>query len=447
MKADYFDLRFWQNHLLMFLASILLIIFFSFQIAAQPGDCISMNWQGCAQQRDELLQKYASEIKVLDEKILRDPQNAELFYQRGKIYSAMMFEKNLGFKTVEFDGRVYFTEIDAKAVADYTQAIRLSPKAEYYEERGNIYRVYWEKETPSLSIGEKKAKEETLKLIEQLFLKSENFKAAERDFQRAVESGEDYEPFNKSRWKLVNLHRVRAFSLGSYEDIAAIIGDKKAADVALADQDYVIDFHRNLYAHSKKSWDKTLIYDALINKGRMARNFGRDALAFEVFNEAEKYWNETEGNCFVFTYRASIFLKRAEIEPALRQLTSAIESGNPSCREAAQFRGDIYFRKGEWQSAIQDYTTYLNSGYGKFSELFLKRGTAYLKIGEAEKAVADFDHLIEEQFIKSCPQYFLLRAEGYKLAGKTDLAATDEKTASELPKNLKQPGCQINLLN
>lgn len=445
MKANYFDLRFWQNHLLMFLALILLLNFFSFQIAAQPTDCISRDWQGCSKERDELLQKYASEIKNLGEKILRDPQNAELFYQRGKIYSAMMFEKNLGFKTVEFDGRVYFTEIDAKAVADYTRAISLSPKAEYYEERGNVYRAYWEKETPSLGIGEKKAKEETLKIVGQLFLKNENFKATERDFQKAVESSADYEASKTSRWKLANLHEARALSLGGYEDIAAAVANEKAADVALADQDYVIDFYKSVYARNK-SWGKNSIYDALISKGKMARNFGRDSMALEIFNEAGKYWNKAEGKCFFYIYRASIFLKREEIESALGEITQAVESGNPNCRETTEFRGDIYFRKGEWQAAIQDYNAFLNSNYGQ-PELFLKRGKAYLNIGEAEKAVADFNYLIEKQFIKSCPQYFLLRAEGYKLAGKNDLAAADEKTASELPKNLKQSLCQINLLN
>lgn len=446
MKANYFDLKFWRNYLLAFLASTLLAFLFSFQIAAQPGDCISMNWKGCEKQRDELLQKYAAEIKALDEKILSEPKNAELYYRRGKIYSDMMFEKRLGFKTVEFDGRVYFSEIDAKAIADYTQAISLAPTPAYFEERGNVYRAYWEKETSALDIGEKRAKAETLKIIEWLFLENENFNAAESDFQKAAESSADSEMPGRSRWKLINLHLVRAHSLGGYEDIAAIISNEKAADVALADQDYVIDFYTALYTRNKNFGVKTSLYDALISKGRIARNFGRDALALKVFNEAEKYWDKTELDCFVYTYRAEIFLKRPDTKSALREFTSALDSENPNCRPIASFRGDIYFRQGDWRAAIQDYTAFLNTEHGTTSEkTYIKRGKAYLNLGEGEKAVADFEYVIDKLFHTSCPQYFQMRAEGYKLIGKTELAAADEKAASELPGNLKQARCQTDL--
>lgn len=458
MRANYFGLKFWQNYLLAFSAAILLTVLFSFQAAAQPGDCRDMNWKPevCRREREVLLQKIAAEIKALDEKILRQPNNAELYYRRGKIYSAMMFEQRLGFNTVEFDGRVYFSEIDAKAIADYTQAISLAPQPAYLEARGDIYRAYWEKEIPSLGIGENKPKEETLKLVERLFLNNENFKAAARNFRQAVELGADREMSKKPEQKLTQLYQLRASSLGNYEDIAAAVSTEKAGDIALADQAYVIEYYRNLYARSQSrlekgnlqiKWDREYVYDALINKGKMARNFGRDDLALKVFNEAEKYWDKAEGRCFVFTYRASIFLKRDEIDLALRELTTAIDSKNPNCRETTHFRGDVYFRKGEWRAAIEDYTAYLNAGYGEFSELYLKRGTAYLKLGDAEKALADFDYLIEKLFHKSCPQFYLLRAEGYKLTGKLELAEADEKAASELPKNRKDSWCQINLLN
>lgn len=444
MKTNYFEWKFRQNYLLECLAAIL--FFFSLQIAAQPGDCLSAGFrpQRCRPERDALLQKYAAEIKAFGEKIEREPKNAELYYQRGRIYSAMMFEKHLGFRTVEFDGRVYFSEIDAKAIADYTQAIKIAPKAAYFEERGNIYRTYWEKEIPWG--GEKKTKEEILDLIERIFFQNENFKFAERDFSKTIELSADYETSAAARWKWMNLHQLRAMALGNDLDIAAVIGSGSKADVALADMDYVAEYYKNLYARNKNGWEKDSFYNALVEKGRMARNFGRDRQALEIFSEAEKHWDKTTNNCFVYRFRASIFLQRGELDAALGAVTRALDSGNPRCRQMAEFRGDIYFRRGEWRAAIDDYTAYLNSGDGKFMELFHKRGAAYLKTGEAEKAVADFDYLIEEAVMKSCPQFFRQRAEGYRLTGRIDLAEADEKAADALPQNVKRPLCEIRLL-
>ena len=426
-------------------------------IPAQPGTCVDAGWKGeyCRQELNGLLQKYGSEIKNLDQEIASDPQNADLYYRRGKIYSTMMFEKRLGLENVEFDGVTYFSAIDKKAIDDYTQAINLSPKSEYFNERGAVYESYWQKEIKqslggiggSKINGDKKSREKILKIADELFLKNQNFDKAHSDFQKGLKlSSADDESGLSSRRKLFFIHSARAYHLSDVMgDFSAVIGNEKAADFVLADQDYVIDLYKYVYLRPQKFRYTESIYESVLQKGEMARNFGRDDLALQIFDEAEKYWSVNSLNCLTNTNRAEIFLKQNNIEEALRELTTALDSGNLNCRSIVEFRGDVYFRQRDWQAAIKDYTAFLNTEHGKTSQkTYIKRGKAYLTLGEAEKAVADFDYVINKLFYKSCPQYFQMRAAAYKMLGKTDLAATDEKTASELPKNADQSGCQIN---
>ena len=433
-----------------------LIVFafaFSFQISAQPGGCYSMTWrtEHCRKQRNELLQKYASEIENLDEKIALDPRSAELYYRRGELYSGLMFLAHPGYKNVEFDGRIYFADIDAKAIADYTRAIKLVPKAAYYERRGNIYRAYWEREIPSffyLEGSQIKAKEEILKDVERLFLGNENFETAAEDFQKAVELSADYEASKRAREALSLMHSRRAFELGRNEYVAQIIGGK-AEDVALADHDYVIDYYKMFVANNKPAWvkdssdnaingqyEKNLLYESWLAKGITAAMFGRDDVALEAFKQAEKYWYKTALDCRVYANRAAVFLKRGNFEAALRDLTFAVESGNWNCRSIVKLRADIYLSKGDFGRAVEDYTAYLATGYGTYDkEIFFKRGRAYLKQGEFEKAVADFTTAISSSSL--CEKDYLLRAQAYRSAGDEEAARADEERAKKTLKEQK----------
>jgi tetratricopeptide (TPR) repeat protein len=454
MKTNYFDLQLRQNHRLMFFASILFVFSCSFQTAAQPGGCYSATWREeyCRKQREEILRQYASLIEDFSQKIAREPRKAEFYYQRGQVYSAIMFRAHLGFKNVEFDGKVYFADVDAKALADYTRAIKLAPKAEYYEARGDIYQAYWQREIPSffyLNGTEKRAKEEILEIVERLFLENENFKAAEKDFQKAVRLSADYAASRNAREKLTALHAVRGGQLARNEYVADIIKNEKAADVALADHDYEIEHYRTVIANVKPSWvknkqdsemnsqfEKDGFYRLWLAKGSAAENFGRDSLALEAYNQAEKFWNKYTDNCYVYSYRAYHFLKRGDLEAALRDATFALESENTRCFGIAALRGDIYARKGDLRRAVEDYSAYLASERAKYDkETFTKRAKIYLKLGEAENAIADFTTVIG--YYSSCEKDYRLRAEAYRLTGNETEARADEERAEKTVQNNK----------
>jgi hypothetical protein len=86
MKTNDLDSKFLENALLMFLASTLFVFSFGVQTAAQPGGCYSDTWRlaYCREERNKLLQKYASEIEDLSKQIVREPTKAEPYYERGQ---------------------------------------------------------------------------------------------------------------------------------------------------------------------------------------------------------------------------------------------------------------------------------------------------------------------------------------------------------------------------
>ncbi len=438
----------------MFLASILFVFLCSSQTAAQPGGCYSATWREeyCRKEREEILRQYTSLIEEFSQKIAREPQKAEFYYQRGRVYSAIMFLAHLGFKNVEFDGKVYFTDVDAKALADYTRAIKLAPKAEYYEQRGDIYLAYWQREIPSffyMNGTEKKAKEEILKDVERLFLDNENFKAAEKDFQKAVKLSADYAASANAREKLTALYAARGGHLARTEYVADIIKNQKAADIALADRDYEIEHYATVIANVKPVWVRTKqdyemnlqfekdgFYRLWLAKGIAAQNFGRDSLALEAYNQAEKFWTKYTNNCAVHAYRARLFLKRGDFETALRDVAFALENGGWNCRGFVALRGDIYARKGDLPRAAEDYSVFLALEAGAYAkETFLKRGKIYLKLGEAEKAIADFTSVIG--YYSSCEKDYRLRAQAYRLAGNEEAARADDERAEKTVKDNK----------
>ena len=440
MKTKDFVWQFWQNRLLMFFASTLFVLFSVLQTTAQPGGCYNDTWRHeyCREQRNALLEKYASQIDTLDKQITQQPKNAGHYFQRGQVYSAMMALRQSGARDVEFDGKVYFADIDTKAIADYSRAIQLAPQIAYFVERGKIYFFQWERETRNFQDlrRDEKTDEEILQTIDKLFIYNEDFQAAERDYLKAIELSSDYETSKTARDQLFGLRGRRGILLNLNESVAKLIGPGKAADVALSDFDYTVEFYKLYLAHHPP-YDgiNRALYDAWIQKGEAAKRFGREDIALEAFGEAEKVQVKiTYPDCALYRNRAEIFVKRTNYDAALKDVTFAIDH-NPNCKRMNEFRGDIYRRKGDLTAAIDSYSIILNVPDGFNRDVYWKRGKVYLEISEAQKAIDDFTAAIG--FSSLCEQDFQLRARAFRLAGDTQAAEADEERARQALKNQK----------
>jgi tetratricopeptide (TPR) repeat protein len=441
MKTNDFGLLFWQNRLLMFFASTLFLLFSTSQTPAQPGDCRSNNWRlgFCRERRDALLQKSASEIENLDRQIASDPKNPVNYYQRGLVYSTLIDLRLSGARDVVFDGKVYFADVEEKAIADFTRAIQIAPRVEYHVERGKIYFSQWERETTNFQYvrrGDKHSDEEILQTIDKLFLYNEVFQAAEKDFLKGIELSENYETSRNARDRLYTLRNRRALSLNISESIADLIGGGKAADIALADFDDAIEFYRFYLANNQREEHvKKYVYDAWIQKGAAAKRFGRDDIALEAFRQAEKVQvKNSYPVCALYQDRAEIFVKRANLDAALRDVAFAIEN-NLNCKRMNELRGDIYLVKGDLTSAIDSYSVILNEKNGFDRDVYWKRGKVYLQISEPQKAIDDFTAAINYSGL--CEKDYQLRAAAHRLAGDTQAAEADEERARQALKDQK----------
>lgn len=439
MKTNVLDFKFLQIHLLMFFASTLFVFSSVFQIAAQPGGCYSATWryEYCREKRNELLQKYALEIENLSKHIAREPKRAEHYYERGQVYSGLLLS-HFRAKDVEFDGRIYFAEIDTKAIADYSRAIQFAPRVEYLVERGKIYLFLWQGEIKDFQYIRRNetTDDEIRHTIDRLFIYNERFQAAERDFLKAIELCNDNETAKTAREQLFSLRSMRANSLNRNEYVANLIGAEKPADIALEDFDYGIDFYRSYYANNKLSDTIiNLLYGEWIRKGEAAKRFGRDDIALEAFSEAEKIQVKNSfPECVLYKNRAEIFLKRTNLEAALKDVTFAVDN-NPNCKRMYELRGDIYLLKGDLNAAVENYSLLLSDQNGFNRDIFWKRGKVYLQIGEAQKAITDFSSAIALSSL--CEKYYQRRAEAFRLAGNTQAAEADEERAREALENQK----------
>lgn len=430
-----------QNRLLMVFVSTLFLFSAAFETIAQPGGCYKYTWRAgyCREERTKLLQRFASEIEHLDNQIARDPKTSEHYYRRGLIYSGMLLSY-FGVTDVEFDGKVYFDDIDVKAIADYSRAIELAPKeVEYFVERGKIYLSQWQRETSNFQYvrrDEKTTDEEIRQTVDKLFIYNEDFQAAERDFLKAIELSNDYERSKTAREQLFSLRSWRANSLDLNETIARLIGTGKPADIALADLDHAIDFYRSYLANNEPNDIlKRLLYGAWIRKGVAAKRFGRDDIALEAFSEAEKAQvKNSYPECALYQNRAEIFVKRMNFEAALKDVTFAIDN-NLNCKRMSELRGDIYLLKGDLAAAIDSYSKVLNDPNGYNRDIYWKRGKVYLQTGEAQKAIDDFTAAIGYSGL--CEKDYQLRAQAYRLAGDPQAAEADEERARQALKNQK----------
>lgn len=406
--------------LLLYAAAIFL---FSLSVAAQPGD------------ETRMYERAVASLKDLGEKIALQPNDADLYFQRGSVYLSLF---RLHADVAEYGGVVYVTDPGGKALTDLSRAIELDPsRSEYYAGRGRYYDFQW---LHASSRGSEAAASSWEK-IRLLFWANPSFDSAVKDYQKALSIArtgpETFRPLGLLGW----LYRTRASSASFYPP-AKTVRSEKQTRLVFDDFDRSLEFTKK-YLDASQHPGTFMVRDIYFDKARAAIEFEEYAAGIKILSDAIRDIQDrqygTEGLCSLYALRGDINQKLKDHDAAVRDYTYPIDHKYPNCDLINGKRGDAFAAKGDWQRAIEDYSRELaNFSYPHVS-LLTRRAKAYLKTGDAEKAIADLDEAMT--YHKSCSEQYQLRAEAYRILKDENRAAGDEMTAAKLSRN--KIGCSL----
>ncbi len=439
IKEGNLRLQFGQRQFVHFVI-VVIFTFLSFsQNSAQPrnGGC----GKGCQEARRKLVELRNVEILKLTETLKIKPDNVDLYYQRGQIYFGIIFEIKGNIYHLNPDRKAYYFDVIAKALADFTKVINLSPKAEYYEKRGRIYTYLWRGEASefdSRRYDPQISDEKSLEKIYKIFLNNDNFNAAEADFLTAVKlSSDNVSSLSLFHQPLANLRISRADYLGRMSDkyTLSLIKNTKTADIILDDINFYIEVTKK---YENPDWRKSILRLNLILKAEIAGNLGRDDIALEALNEATKFLDETKsGLCSIYGMRAKFNFDNQKYDLVIQDVNLATELDSWNCISLIEIRGDSYKNRGNIKNAIDDYSAVIDSKrWSSDVRVYRKRGNIYLQLKDFNRAVLDFTNVIRNGSI--CPQDYNLRAKVYRLIGNEKEALEDEKIALTFLKRLDE---------
>jgi tetratricopeptide (TPR) repeat protein len=399
---------------------------FNLSLAAQPGD--EATWY----------EKTVARLKTLDEEMVRQPNDADLYFQQGSLYLDLF---RLHPEVAQYHGVVYVTDPGGKALAALNRAIQLDQsQSEYYVARGRYYDFQW---GHALSRGSDAAASSWEK-VRQLFWDNRSFDSAVKDYQKALSVSRNRSEMSRPLDRLAWMYRTRATSASFYAP-AKTVRTEKQTRLVFDDFDQSLEFARKyLDASANPSFSTILIRDIYFDKSRAAIEFEEYANAVKTLTEAireirDRWQAATEGVCSLYILRGDVNQKLKDYDAAVRDYTYPIEQKYPNCDLIHSKRGDAYSAKGEWQSAIEDYSRELETVSYIDVSLLTRRAKGYLKIGDAENAIDDLNRAMT--FHKSCSEQYQLRAEAFRMLKDDIRAAEDEKTADSLSRN--KIGCSL----
>lgn len=377
------------------------VLFFAANVCAQPGD-YEKKWR---EKRIARLQEIRKELRLVNAALAREPNSATLYNQRGLLRSETSDEQG--------------------ALQDFTRAIEIFARAEFYVSRGAIYERRWRSESAESGIGlsHSDLPQNVLRqrLIEN-YVTEPNFAAAEKDYQTAHELDKT---LDSAKSALNNLSHSRTYYVAQNEKNAKAIAGDRAEQIILADFDRMLAY----YATTDQSMTRWFLLSTWLNKGIAFDYFGKDAEALAAYDKAEQYFGEYDLEiCQTAARRAAIFIRQKEFRLAVGALTNGINAPHNNCRRLLENRADVYSELSEWQLAVNDYNRLADFNRGFMQTRFAyKRGKVWLELGEAEKAAEDFTRAINQHTL--CEKEYRQRARAYRMLGKNDLADADDKAA------------------
>ncbi|MDR0456536.1 MAG: tetratricopeptide repeat protein [Treponema sp.] len=312
------------------------------------------------------------EIKELTKAIGLDPSNAYNYHGRGNVY----------FAKGDYD----------RAIADYTQTIRLDPKwagAIVYYQRGNAYSNKYDYDRAIADYSEAIRINPNNNLYAyanrgDAYAHKYDYDRAIADYTQAIRIDPNYADAYKYRGDAyahkgdndraiadyTQAIRINPDSATAYSNRGEIYREKKDYNRALADFSEAIRINPN--------W----IYYYLRAGVYLSKKDYNRALA--DFTEA-LHSNPTS---WMYRDRADVYFVKKDYDRAIADYTQAIRN-NPDYAEAYSLRGQIYLSKKDYDRAIADYTEAINL-YPGYAAAYYKRGDAYKAKKDKRKANEDY---------------------------------------------------------
>lgn len=446
---------------------LILLLLLPLAAHAQPGDS-----------RVPRIRSLREQIAEADKAVARRPANPAAYAARGALYVELhrVLTKSLysGHSNEQWPD-LTVPAIAGSAIADLSRALKLAPSASVYALRGEMYAVRWKDRFSNIHWADAvkdsagpawkdymswTSEKKELAFFGR-FLADPDFRAAAADYTESLRLDPASDEAKRVHIRFAVLYLERAqFLYRDPRDLPHIskiaAGPNKFNYSLLADIDRAIAhrltgplvriYPETAYPYHYKWFEEAKIRDIYNYKATVASAFGRYAEAITAFEAAEKNigppvrWDSFP--CHMYPAMSRAYYQAGNFDAAIRAASRVIkgdeEEGN--CSHAREPRGDAYLAKGDYRAAIDDYNYVIKNSYpSQLSVIYKNRGLAHLRAGETLRAIADLTQYLDNYRYQATPGDYLLRAEAYRKAGKTDLAEDDERRARENAKKKKGP--------
>ena len=312
-------------------------------------------------------------------------------------------------------------QVFEKAIADYTQAIRLDPNnAIAYMERGltNLQKGDNEKAINDCNHSLRLDPNNNRTYLIIGFAYAGNFDLAIEDLSQLIKlnpnvarayyfRGEKYrykDNYDKAIEDYNQTIRLDPNYIWAYYDRSDAYRAKGDNEKAIAD---CIQFIRLDPNYMGAYYQLALIY-----------NNDHDR-AIEDFSQLIRL---NPNIAHAYYYRGNAYFNKKDYDRAILDYTEAIRL-NPNDADAYNDRGNAYFNKGDYTRAIADYTeairlnpddgdAYLNRGYTYYNA-YLNRGYTYYNKKDYDQAILDYTQVLRPNFWSWHSDAYLMRGNAY----------------------------------
>jgi tetratricopeptide (TPR) repeat protein len=343
---------------------------------------------------------YDLAIAELTKGVNRNPADAKAHVRLGEAYE---LKSHVGGENYTEELRQQ--DVD-RAIACYTEVIRLQLTARNYECRGKIYagirRGDWDRAIADYS--------EAIRLepTAARYTERARFYNLRGDYQRSA-----------ADCSAAIRIQPTADGYASRADAYMQLGDRAHA---FADYDTAIKRFPSDEAYKKRA----TAFQSIGDHDRAIADYSAAIrLASGLFNGTSRDINLG----YLYAGRADVYVAKGDYDRAIVDCGKFIEL-IPTSSLGCQKRGDLYNLKGDAESAIADFTEMTriesDSAWGKPYLGFLKRAQAYLSMYEFEKAISDYSESIQ---LNPIAETYIGRGDAYRTSGGEALAIADYDAA------------------
>ncbi|MFH1227014.1 MAG: tetratricopeptide repeat protein [Planctomycetota bacterium] len=338
-----------------------------------------------------------------EEAIKADPKYALSYYNRGILYGSKAERESNPDKCCEL--------ID-KAIADHTEAIRLAPKySDAYNNRGIAYDN--KTELPAGS-RDKLSPEASRELMDKAIADyTEAIRLNPNDSAPFINRGKVYNKKGRPDLALADYNEAirldPSFAM-AYSNRSTIYYNKNELDKSIADCSEAIRLdnkyapaysNRGLAYYGKSDYDKAIAdyteairldpryVSAYYNRGLAYQGKGQFDPAITDYTEAIRL----DPKCVdAYVNRGVNYAGKKDLDSAIADYTQAIRL-DPEYTEAYNYRGMAYKRKGQFDLSIADHTEAIRLK-PEYADAYINRGAAYAGKKDFDKAIADYTEAI-----------------------------------------------------